>query len=341
MHGKDNVILVDYKPETEWKFLSGMKEKTRKDWKVIHYVSNKDRGSVLFDLRRYVKYFTFTFRIFLHRKEFSNIIAWQQFYGLIYAFYCRLFHCRKVNKLVVMTFIYKDKAGPIGSVYRRFIRYILRSNYIDKIICFSSSECTYYASLFHINEDKFRFIPLGEELSAPNPEGTAKVYREKDYILAVGYSCRDYDFLIETLKNKKYQVRIYADKNDSSAGKNIKMYKSVSHHNLIDLFSNCRCIAIPLKNTVIAAGQLSMLHAMQLGKPVIVTDSKGAGDYIIHGENGFIAPNKKQIWLEYIDRIYNDEGLYQSMCRNAFKRYHAYHSLEAMGRNIGDMVISI
>ncbi len=340
MDSKENVILVDFLPENEWNFLEGIKEKTDKNWRVIPCVSNKDRGSRWSNMKRYFKYFSFTLKIFLHRGSYSEIIAWQQFYGLIYAFYCRLFHCRKVNKLVVMTFIYKDKSGPIGSVYRRFVRYCIRSRYIDKLVCFSSGECSYYASLFHMKEEKFCFIPLGEELEETNPDEMKEFSEEKDYILAIGYSCRDYDFLIDTLEDSKYQVRIYGNRNCDHAG-NIKLFKSISHNKLNILFSKCRCIAIPLKNTNIAAGQLSMLHAMQLGKPVIVTDSIGAQDYIKHGENGFIAPNKKQIWLDYIDRIYKDEELYQSMCRNALIRYHTYHSLEAMGRSIGSLVISI
>lgn len=340
MDRKENIVLVDFKPENKWKFLDALNEKTNKEWKVIPYESNKDRGNGFSNMKRYFKYFLFPFRIFLHRKTYAEIIAWQQFYGLIYAFYCKLFHCRKVNKLIVMTFIYKDKTGPLGLIYRSFIRYCIKSRYIDRIICFSSGECSYYSSLFHMDKDKFSFIPLGEELEESKPDDMKEFSEDNDYILAIGYSCRDYDFLIDTLRNKNYKVRIYEGKNMTHSDY-IRMYKSISHDKLSALFANCRFIVIPLKNSNIAAGQLSMLHAMQLGKPVIVTDTKSARDYIIHGENGFIAPNKKQIWLNYIEKLYNNEELYQSMCRNALNRYHRYHSLEAMGRNIGNLVLSI
>ncbi|MDF2537577.1 MAG: hypothetical protein K0S76_598 [Herbinix sp.] len=340
MQKKKRIVLVDFETGNKWKFADTLKKTTKKEWKVIKCISNNDRIGFFANMKRYVKYFMFTLKIFLTRKSYSDIIAWQQFYGLIFAFYCRLFHCKKTNKLMIMTFIYKAKPGVLGKIYHRFMTYIIKSRYIDKIVCFSSHECSYYAALFGLKDDKFVFVHFGEELPEPSLSEETQIPEEKDFILSVGFSYRDYDFLIDTMKDTDYHVKIYGDKTLNLNG-NIQMSSERLGNKTWDMLSRCRCLVIPLKDSNIAAGQLTILHAMQIGKPVIVTDSKGICDYITHGETGFIAPNNKRIWLDYINQIYNNEELYHSMCHNAKDRYSSYHTIEAMGKTIGKLVLSI
>lgn len=56
---------------------------------------------------RYLRYFTFPWKVFLHRKKYDCILGWQQFYAINFAFYCRLFQVRKTNKVVALNFTYK------------------------------------------------------------------------------------------------------------------------------------------------------------------------------------------------------------------------------------------
>lgn len=336
----NNIILVDYKHKDNKDFLDSINKATGKSWRVLRCISSLDRSGIIANTKRYIKYFVFPFQIFLRRKSYGDIIAWQQFYGLIYAFYCSIFHVRKQNKLLIMTFIYKPKAGIVGKLYYSFIRYIVHSSYIDKIICFSSQECLYYTKLFNAKKDKFEFIQLGEVLLKPPLKYLSDGQAERDYILSIGYSNRDFDFLIDILKDSNYKVKIYSGKNLKGSD-NIHISSEFLGKKAWDVISRCRCLAIPLKDTNIAAGNLTILHAMQLGKPVIVTDSKGIYDTVTHGENGFIVPNDKGKWLYYINQLYSNEDVYNSMCQHARKRYNLNHTMEAMGKAIGNLVVSI
>ena len=60
-------------------------------------------------VKRYLKYFAVAFKYFLSRKKYGAIVGWQQFYTLIFVFYCSLFRVKKRNTVVVLSFIYKDK----------------------------------------------------------------------------------------------------------------------------------------------------------------------------------------------------------------------------------------
>ena len=117
---KENVILIDFPKIKNWEFKKSLNEITNLNWEEIEVVSNQGRKNWLDNVVRYFKYFAFPFRIFMHRKKYKNIIAWQQFYGLLYAFYCRLFHVQKCNSLIIMTFIYKEKKGLIRQNLQTF-----------------------------------------------------------------------------------------------------------------------------------------------------------------------------------------------------------------------------
>lgn len=80
------------------------------------------------------------------------------------------------------------------------MRKAVNSPALDKIVCFSSSEPAYYQSIF--GTDKFTYVPLG--LGDLNRGGRIPQGEER-FILAAGKSNRDYDFLVDALKDTPYQ----------------------------------------------------------------------------------------------------------------------------------------
>lgn len=61
-------------------------------------------------------------------------------------------------------------------------------------------------------------------------------------------------------------------------------------------------VVIPLQNLNISSGQLMLLQAMQLGKPIIVTNNCTIYDYIENGKTGLILANEKKLWIEAIKK---------------------------------------
>jgi hypothetical protein len=127
MTDKRNVILADCKPDEVKTLQDGLNDS--KAWNFIteSYISNGSHtggGNVI----RYLRYFTFPWKVFLHRKKYDCILGWQQFYAINFAFYCRLFHVRKTNKVVALNFTYKRKGGFLGKIYDRYMRFALCSD---------------------------------------------------------------------------------------------------------------------------------------------------------------------------------------------------------------------
>lgn len=138
---KENVILIDWIQLKKWNFEDLINEYTDEKWTRLGVSANGSQSGVVKKfICVYFKYFTFPFKVFLNRKKYEKVLAWQQFFGLILAFYCKLFKVKEFPKVYIMTFIYKPKNGVVGKIYFKFIRYILSSKCIEKIICFSKSE---------------------------------------------------------------------------------------------------------------------------------------------------------------------------------------------------------
>lgn len=319
-------MLTDFKQGEDWQFTKALSESGEQWVDVGTYCGRKSKIETI---KCFIKYFTFPLGIILSGKKFGKILAWQQFFGLNYAFFSRLFHLKKRTKLYVMTFIYKPKGGKVGKIYDRYMHYIVESEYIDKFICFSSAECDYYKDLFGV--DKFIYVPLGKEPMNVNEDEIA----DDGYIFSTGRSNRDYDFLIESLADTDYKVRIacgmwqYA----KPLPQNSTLLHDCYGKLMIKELAHCHCVVIPLKDLNISSGQLVILQAMQLGKPLIVTKSNGVTDYVQDGENGLLIENNRHELLDCLNAL-KDEKKYLRLSNNAKASFRERHSLTAMARNI-------
>ena len=332
MNERKNVILLDSAPQPEWNFRELLERETGEAWTIWHINSHFSDSS----FKKKIKFFLFPLKVLFQRKELDTILSYQQFYGLIFAFYCDLLHLKKRNRLIVTTFIYHPKQGWKGKLYRWFIRRAVCSQALDKIVCFSSTEPAYYAELLDAPLDKFVYVPfgigdLGRYSDAPPPP-------EKRFVLSVGKSNRDYDFLVDCLKDTSYSVRILSDTYlRKDLGPNIQVYSDVFGEDYYKMLSACYCVVVPLQDIHISAGQFVFLQAMMFGKPLIATRSDTVTDYITDGKNGFIIDKERAILLDRLERLYHEPQLYHKMAQEGRCQFLQNYSLESMARKIGDI----
>lgn len=329
---KENIVLTDTLTINVEEFKNGLEESSKKKF-VIYGTKgyNKIKNNKLKSIVKYAMYFIFPLKIFFKRNKINTIVAWQQFYGIIYSFYCNLFKVKKKNDLTIMTFIYKPKK-KLKNIYFKFIKYSIDNKYVDNIICFSRNECEYYSEIFNIKREKFKFCPLGLKKAEIKSE-----YDEKDFIISAGKSNRDYQFLIEALDNKDYKVKIICTTLKHKNTKNIEIYNDVWGERYLAMLKKAFCVVIPLKDENISSGQLVILQAMQFKKPIIVTNSKGIEDYIIDGYNGFIIKKDKQELLNCIEKLKN-KNIYEKIVNNAYMDYKEKYTVNELGKNVGKII---
>lgn len=330
LKSKNNVVLIDFDAPYEWNFLESLKEASGEEWNVLKSVSNLNHGGVVQRLIRYLKYFTLPLYVFAHKSNYSKLIAWQQFYGLILAFYFRLFKVKNTPPIYVMTFIYKSKKGFVGKIYEKFMKYIVTSSYINKYICFSKNEPLYYSNIFNVSQEKFVAVNLGID----DVSGKYTIEPKKGYFLTAGRSNRDYNFLISAWKDRSEELEIICDCLENKTYRNIVINNNCHGEEYLNKLANSFAVIVSLDNTDISSGQLVIIQALMFGKPCIVTENESVKDYIENDVNGIIIKKDSKALSEAIEKL-NDSDYYNHISNNARKYYLENYSATALGNSVG------
>ena len=330
--GKKNVVLPDNSREEMGEFCRGLAEESGLDWEVLACRANQGRRGI-WNFLRYWRYFSFPFRVFLRRKQYDRVVAWQEFYGLVFAFWCRVFRVEKENFLVVQHFTYREKKGVLGRLYFRFMRFIVESGYVDVFTFCSRGHLEYCGETFRIPREKLRFEPFGVE-DVQNGEECAG-----EYVLSPGRSNRDWEFLIRELGDTEFPVKILCDTlKCGQLPQNIQIYGNVWGEDALKFLRSCRLVVLPILDEKVAAGETVLLQAMSLGKPVVAVRESGKWEeYIGSGENGFVVPKDGKMLRKTLERLWKEEELYQKISRNSRHCFERNYSLFGYGCRMGGL----
>ena len=335
--GKKNVVLTDNSREEMEDYRRGLQDAVGTEWEVLACRANGGRTGGWSELARYGKYFLFSLRIFLQRDRYDAIVGWQAFYGLVFAFWCRVFRVEKRNFLVVKNLTYREKTGIIGEIYRRFMGFIIESGYVDVFTCCSEGHLEYCREMFKIPKEKIKFVPFGV---ADIREMVRKSCGEENFVLSLGRSNRDWVFLIEALGGTEIPLKIVCDTLKMwEIPPNIQIYNNVWGREALEFLRACRLVVIPILDEKVAAGETVLLQAMSLGKPVVAVRESGKWEeYILRGRNGFVTPKDGEILRKTVEMLWNDRDLYEKICRNCRKSYEEGFSLYGYGRRVGELL---
>lgn len=327
----ERLIIVGNPVPKDWEFQRGIQDATGQAWQVLQCVTNEYGG--VSKLTRYIKYFMLPVLIFLRRSRYSDILSRDQFFGIVLAFYCRLFHVKKAPDIHVMTFIYKRKKGLVGKVYEWFVRYAVTSRYVKHIFVFGRSEIDYYAELFGLSREIFTAETLGIKDSGMDFPQIEKDMPE-GYYTAAGRSNRDYVFLRDAWPEKEEDLYIICDVEKAEDTANVHYKKNCFGNAYLGVMAHARAIIVPLADEHISSGQLVVLHASMLGKPVIITKNDTVGDYVTEGENGLIIDKTPEALREAMAAL-REPVRYEAICRSARKMFEREFSLYQLGRRMG------
>jgi len=325
MKNSKNCIVYDWKTNGEEKFT-----------KKLSYYSNIEFESLGFEHRNKLHLIYNSFKLFKNRNKYKKIICWQQMYGIFLAYFCNLFKVKKNFGIVVMTFIYKPKKNIIGKVYDRIFMKAVRSQYIEKIICYSKYECDFYANYFKTDRNKFfdTFFVL---------EDVARKYgkiQNKKYILDVGRSNRNHDLIIDVFNNTDINVQIIDStfKMRKKCTNNIVLLDNIIYGDkLYEKIRDCLAVIVILQNPNISSGQTVFMQAMMFGKPIIVSKSNTIDSYVIDGYNGFVVNGEDEI-MEITEKLLNNEKFYEKISKNSRKMYDDNFSFDKFSKSIADII---
>lgn len=336
-----NVLLADCIPEEVQSLADELAYEGRK-FCVESYVSNWKRTGAISELKRYGMYFLVGFRCFLKRREYHTIVGWQQFYALIFSFFCSLFCVKKSTTVIALNYTYKEKTGRSAGLYRWFMRKCMNKSYMDYIHVLSDSYADIISKQFDFPRERIIVTGFGVNdcYAAFSDMPVPKHYQKDGYALAIGRSNRDYDFLIHAWEGTDYPLVIISDTyRGTTELDQVSILRNVAGEESYPWIANCGLMVIPIDDPTICSGDTVLLTAMAAERKIIVTaPSTLAEMYIKDGENAVLVPKEETVFMEAVSKVLNSKAC-SDLGNRARQCFLQNHSRQSMGRAIKNALI--
>lgn len=228
----------------------------------------------------------------------------------------------------------------LGQLYPGFKQQIARKVFpaIDAFVVHSKGECIQYSEWLKIPKKKFHFVPL-QIGKIPH---FAKEDMDDPFIISMGSAQRDYVTLFESLRQLNIKTIVVAAPH-AVKGLQIPSCVSIkcglSREQCQELCQKARLSVIPISNQTTASGQVTLVEAMRMGRPVIATRCMGTEDYIIQGETGILTEFKSVDSLtNAIQTLWNDANLREGLGKQGELYAEKHFSDEAIGQQLGQLL---
>lgn len=337
---RKNIILADCESDEIKELAIGLQEGDE-IFEIKSHVANWKRMGICSELKRYIKYFVIGFYYFVIRNEFDIIVGWQQFYALIYCFFCELFHVHKKNKVIVLNFTYKTKKGICSKIYRWFMGRCVSIKYLDYLHVLSKEYADIISLEFGFPKNRIVVTPFGisdpyEKISKCSPP---KGYKKEAYALSIGRSNRDFDFLIRAWKDIDYPLVIISDTYKQKVSlRNVIILNNINGDESYPWIMNCALMVIPIDDGSICSGDTVLLTAMASERKILVTiPSTLAEMYIKDGDNAVLIEKDQNLFRKKVaELLFSDK--YKGIGTNARKYFCKNYSRENMGIQIKNRI---
>ena len=341
MKKEKNIILCDCDASEVESLCEGLNFSDKK-FEICSHIANWKRTGKISEMHRYGKYFAIAFKYFIKRKKYGTIIGWQQFYVLIFCFFCSILHVKKSNTLIALNFTYKEKKGKIGSIYRWFMKRCLDTGYIDYIHVPSQKYAKIINEKFQFPIDRIIVLPFG--INDPYEKFVTLPYPleapTNGYVLSIGRSNRDYDFLISAWENINYPLVIISDtyKGSNKGNANISIIRNVAGKESYPWIAHCAAMVIPIDDGNICSGDTVLLNSMAMKKRVVITvPSTLAEMYIVNKINGISVEKDREVFkMIMLDLLFSEH--YDYLQENARESFLSNYSRANMGTRLINII---
>jgi glycosyltransferase involved in cell wall biosynthesis len=172
-----------------------------------------------------------------------------------------------------------------GRLRRAWVRFCLRT--VDRCIVWGSVECKRYSHAYGVPREKFLYVPHHHTLH----HFKVKV-GDQGFVFTGGNADRDYGLFLDAVRELDVPCILATNRSDLLDGLNVPpnvQVRSLSTSEFRQRMAEARIVVMPMRATLLHAGaQQSILNAMLLGKPVVLTDPEGGSDYIENGRSGML-----------------------------------------------------
>jgi len=192
---------------------------------------------------------------------------------------------------------------------------------IDRFVVYSGVEQDLYPQIFSLPANKFDIVLWGIR---PPEADMATPFEGGDYICAIGGNARDYETLVEAARQLPHMRFVLVVRPDSLQGLhlplNITVHVDLSYGAAMNVLKYSRFMVLPLANSSVPCGHVTLVAAMHLAKATIVTDSLGVRDYARDGDNALLVEaGSIESLITAISRLWENPLLCNRLAENGEK----------------------
>jgi glycosyltransferase involved in cell wall biosynthesis len=282
-------------------------------------------------LRRLLSPFVELVSVIKHAYKYDVVINANIKTAQLFGLYRSLFRIRRPKHMILELMLDEDKKTLLWKMKKLIQRLAFAS---ANLICVSSThEVAYYAKRFRLSEDRFRFLPFHTNVIEPRALDCAQ-----NYILSAGKTGRDYATLAQAVRDLDRDTIVISDREnarDVVFPQNAKVFYDISYSDYLHFLYNCLFVVVPLKKLIKSSGQVVILEAMALGKPVIATRTGGTIDYIESGVNGILVPvGDPRALRDAIANLLAQPDLRRELAANALESVKKNYTFDKYTRRI-------
>lgn len=225
-----------------------------------------------------------------------------------------------------------------------FFRHLRLHRRMDTILVYATTQAQVAREQLRIPPDRLRLIAFhaDTEFYRPLPE----IPEDPDQVCSAGLEWRDYPTLIEAVRDlPELKVRLAAASPWSKHANETEkrelpphvQARRYSYAELRELYARSAVVVVPLYENDFQAGVTTLLEAMAMGKPVIVTRTTGQTDVVVDGENGLtVPPGDAEALRAALQRLRSDSELRRRLGENARRWVEQNATLELWVQRVTD-----
>ena len=267
------------------------------------------------------------------QNKYDIILFWQQFIGIYWGIINRFYTQNRITA-VITPLIIKMRNGFIGSVQKFVLSAGLSNPQIALAICHARQEKELYCQYLPNCAAKIVFVPYGQARIDQKNEISLV---SGEYIFSGGTSNRDYSTFFKAMEQIKMTAVVACMQKDIEGlqvPKNVKVLHNAYGEDFNNLLANSLAVVIPIDDGRISSGQIVLLRAMSLGKPIIASKSGATDDYINNDCAYLVSPKDSRELRDKIKFVITHKDYANKKGIMARKRYSQEFSMKALGGNI-------
>ena len=198
----------------------------------------------------------------------------------------------------------------------------------------SQMEKTLYRDYFGIEEDRIE-VRLWS-VNIPEVSADPPVLSEP-YVSAVGGNARDYETLLGAACLLRGVRMVWVVRPENIAGldlpPHVQVLSNIPYPRAMNVVANSRLTVVPLRDSQVPCGHVTLVSGMLLKRPIVATASAGISDYVIDGWNGLLCkPRDPQDMAEKISTLWESPEMARTLGENGF-RFASEHCSEKTVRD--------